>query len=151
MVREGGLEPPRPEWTLEPESAEVFDLCYGFCFPLRCCRFWQPRLDFPNTALDCGIFAIYILIIASDFGEGKEFFFKNRQVRSNFIETGKELYSSLTGFKATVRMERTPVCFDGYSSGNRLFKRFIYSLYASIALLSPRIFASSSDNKPAKS
>ncbi len=95
LVREGGLEPPRPEWTLEPESAEVFDLCYGFCFLLRCCRFWQPRLDFLNTALDCGIFAIYILIIASDFGEGKEFFFKNRQVRSNFIETGKELYSSL--------------------------------------------------------
>ena len=60
MVREGGLEPPRPEWTLEPESAEVFDLRYGFCFPLRCCRFWQPRLDFPNTALDCGIFVIYI-------------------------------------------------------------------------------------------
>ena len=22
MVREGGLEPPRPEWTLEPESSE---------------------------------------------------------------------------------------------------------------------------------
>ena len=95
LVREGGLEPPRPEWTLEPESAEVFDLCYGFCFPLRCCRFWQPRLDFPNTALDCGIFVIYILIIASDFGEGKEFFFKNRQVRSNFIETRKQLYSIL--------------------------------------------------------
>ena len=62
------------------ESAEVFDLCYGFCFPLRCCRFWQPRLDFPNTALDCGIFVIYILIITSDFEEGKEFFFKNKQV-----------------------------------------------------------------------
>ena len=83
------------EWTLEPESAEVFDLCYGFCFPLRCCRFWQPRLDFPNTALDCGIFAIYILIVASDFEEGKGFFFKNRQVGSNFIETGKQLYSIL--------------------------------------------------------
>ena len=80
LVREGGLEPPRPEWTLEPESAEVFDLCYGFCFPLRCCRFWQPRLDFPNTVLDCGIFVIYILIIASDFEEWKEFFFKNKQV-----------------------------------------------------------------------
>ena len=95
LVREGGLEPPRPEWTLEPESAEVFDLCYGFCFPLRCCRFWQPRLDFPNTALDCGIFVIYILIIASDFAEGKEFFFKNKQVWSNFIETRKQLYSIL--------------------------------------------------------
>ena len=80
MVREGGLEPPRPEWTLEPESTEVFDLCYGFCFPLRCYRFWQPRLDFPNTVLDCGIFIIYILIIASDFEKGKEFFFKNKQV-----------------------------------------------------------------------
>ena len=35
MVREAGLEPARPEWTLEPESSESANSTTRACFVLR--------------------------------------------------------------------------------------------------------------------
>ena len=35
LVREAGLEPARPEWTLEPESSESANSTTRACFVLR--------------------------------------------------------------------------------------------------------------------